>query len=161
MEDIEKALTTAKGLSPKRKVSSTCPLLRPDGSSVIPRRLWSAFVLRSGFDTDTIWCEAQKKKIRKLAGTVGEFVVDVTGKGVFKEEFVTAGGVSLKDIHMKNMESKKCPDLFFCGEVIDVDGVTGGFNFMNCWSTGFVSGHGAASSVCPVQLLSENARTQS
>eukprot|EP00566_Odontella_aurita_P011807 CAMPEP_0113527524 /NCGR_PEP_ID=MMETSP0015_2-20120614/1343_1 /TAXON_ID=2838 /ORGANISM="Odontella" /LENGTH=389 /DNA_ID=CAMNT_0000425967 /DNA_START=106 /DNA_END=1272 /DNA_ORIENTATION=- /assembly_acc=CAM_ASM_000160 len=147
VDEIDKTLTTVKGLSPKRMVSSACPLLCEGGSSAIPRRLWSALVIRSGFDPDTIWCEAPKKKIRKLAAIVGEFNVDVTGKGVFKEEFVTAGGISLKDIAMKNMESKKCPDLFFCGEVIDVDGVTGGFNFMNCWSTGFVAGNGAATCV--------------
>ena len=94
----------------------------------------------SGFEKDDIWAEASKKKVGALSRMIAEFNVDVTGKGVFKEEFVTAGGVKLKEITMKTMESKKCEGLYFCGEVIDVDGVTGGFNFMNCWSTGHTAG---------------------
>jgi len=101
-------------------------------------------VTESGFDKETTWNEAPKKKVGALARMVSECVLDVTGKSVFKDEFVTAGGVSLKEIDMKSMESKKCPGLFLCGEVIDVDGVTGGFNFMNCWSTGYTAGSGAA-----------------
>ena len=71
---------------------------------------------------------------------VAEFVVDVTSKGVFKEEFVIASGMKLTEITMQTMECKRCGVLYFCGEVIDVDGVTGGFNFMNCWSTGYTAG---------------------
>jgi len=66
---------------------------------------------------------------------------------VFKEEFVTAGGVNLKEVTMAKMESKRVPGLHFCGEVLDVDGVTGGFNFMGCWATGFVAGQSAAAHV--------------
>ena len=87
--------------------------------------------------------DLMKKKVAVLARMISQFVLNVTGRGVFKEEFVTAGGVSLKEITMKTMESKKCPGLFFCGEVIDVDGITGGFNFMNCWGTGYVAGTSA------------------
>ena len=144
VEEIENILWAFKSSAPKRAVSSSCPLSREDKSSAIPRRLWSALVIRSGFDKTTTWNDAPKKKVRKLAGFVGEFSTNVTGKGIFKEEFVIAGGVSLKEIDLRNMESKKCPGLFFCGEIIDVDGVTGGYNFMNCWSTGFVAGNGVA-----------------
>ena len=117
---------------------------------VIPKRLWSALVLESGLTREMTWSEANKKQVGKLSRSIAEFVVDVTGKGVFKDEFVTAGGVSLKEINMKTMESKKHPGLYFCGEVIDVDGVTGGFNFMNCWSTGFMAGTSCASSLAGV-----------
>ncbi len=137
-------------MSPKKMVSSACPLIRRGGgggvgdgnekssststtTTMIPRRLWSALVSKSGFEADTIWAEASKKKVGALARNIAEFSLDVTGKSIFKDEFVTAGGVTLKEITMKTMESKKCSGLFFCGEVIDVDGVTGGFNFMNCW----------------------------
>jgi len=145
--------------SPKRAIASSCPLLSKrvgggddydggdtgDGTqSVIPKRLWSALVLESGFEKGAVWGEAPKKKVAVLARMISQFVLKVTGRGVFKEEFVTAGGVSLKEISMKTMESKKCPGLFFCGEVIDVDGITGGFNFMNCWGTGYVAGMSAA-----------------
>jgi len=168
-EDIELILWQMTNSSPKRAVTSSCPLLSSssngmedgdkydnydydigddddDGYSqqpVIPKRLWSALVLESGFEKGTVWGEAPKKRVAVLARMIAQFVLTVTGRGVFKEEFVTAGGVSLKEIMMKTMESKKCPGLFFCGEVIDVDGVTGGFNFMNCWGTGYVAGMSA------------------
>lgn len=141
-EEIEKQLWSMTTISPKKLVISSCPLIRrnvnvKDGdeqsSTIIPRRLWSALVLASGFGKDKIWAEAPKKQVGALARNIAEFNLDVTGKSVFKDEFVTAGGVKLKEITMKTMESKKCSGLYFCGEVIDVDGVTGGFNFMNCW----------------------------
>ncbi len=145
-QEIESQLWKMTSMAPKRTISTSCPLLDPsDGSSVIPRRLWSALVTESGLEKDKIWAEAPKKKVATLSRNIAEFEVDVTGKGVFKEEFVTAGGVQLKEITMKTMESKICPGLYFCGEVIDVDGVTGGFNFMNCWSTGHTAGMNAVS----------------
>eukprot|EP00550_Attheya_septentrionalis_P009367 CAMPEP_0198297028 /NCGR_PEP_ID=MMETSP1449-20131203/35064_1 /TAXON_ID=420275 /ORGANISM="Attheya septentrionalis, Strain CCMP2084" /LENGTH=499 /DNA_ID=CAMNT_0043997825 /DNA_START=26 /DNA_END=1525 /DNA_ORIENTATION=- len=150
-EEIEEALWQITITSPKRAVSSGCPLFTSQlesqtesPSSSIPKRLWAAFAFESGFDKNTIWSEAPKKKVRVLSRLISEFVVDMTGKGVFKEEFVTAGGISLKEIDMKQLESKKCSGLFCCGEVLDVDGVTGGFNFMNCWSTGYIAGNSAA-----------------
>ncbi len=145
--EIESLLWSMTSLAPKKKITSVCPLMDESNSSVIPKRLWSALVIESGFDGTEIWAEAKKKKVGALSRTIAEFVVDVTGKGVFKEEFVTAGGVSLKELDMKTLESKKCPGLYFCGEVIDVDGVTGGFNFMNCWATGFMAGTNSALSI--------------
>lgn len=142
--DIETLLWSLTTKSPKRMVSSACPLLTREGSSVIPRRLWSSMVEQCGFENGSRWCEAPKKKVRALSRCISEFHLEFTGKGVFKEEFVTAGGISLKEIDMKTMGSKKCPGLFCCGELINVDGVTGGYNFQNCWSTGFVSGNSAA-----------------
>lgn len=144
-EDITNALWQFTSLSPKRFVATSCPLMRQDGSTAaIPKRLWQAFCRESGLDEDITWAAAPKKSVRALAQMMSECVIHVTGKGVFKEEFVTAGGVSLKEIDMRTMESKSCPGLFLCGEVIDVDGITGGYNFMNCWSTGFVAGTSAA-----------------
>ena len=70
----------------------------------------------------------------------------VSGKTTFKEEFVTAGGVSLSEIEVKSMESKIIPGLYFAGEVMDIDGITGGFNFQAAWTTGFIAGKNAASS---------------
>lgn len=127
--------------NPKRSVASLCPL----PNNAIPRRLWQALVLHSGFDADTKWGSATKKSVRRLAQNLVACPLEITSKGTFKEEFVTAGGVDLKEINMKTMESKICPGLFLCGEVINVDGVTGGFNFMNCWSTGFVAGESSSS----------------
>jgi predicted Rossmann fold flavoprotein len=150
-QNIEETLWRMTSISPKKTVSSVCPLLIQDeegtSTSAIPRRLWSALCSDCDIDKSTVWGEASKKKIAALSRNIAEFKADVTGKGVFKDEFVTAGGVSLKEINMKTMESKLVKGLYFCGEVLDVDGVTGGYNFMNCWSTGHVSGKSAVESL--------------
>jgi predicted Rossmann fold flavoprotein len=147
-EEIAEALWKMTSLSPKRNVATSCPLFRSDGSTAaIPKRLWHSFCTESGFDKDTTWAVAPKKSVGLLARMISECAIHVTGKGVFKEEFVTAGGVSLKEIDMRTMESKSYPGLFLCGEVIDIDGITGGYNFMNCWSTGYVAGTSAAQHV--------------
>ena len=134
---------------PKRKISTGCPLFtkasgKEDSAPVIPKRLWQALVQHSSISQDLTWGDVSKEAIKCLARALSSFSLPVTGKGTFKDEFVTAGGINLKEIHMTNMESKVTPGLFMCGEVLDVDGVTGGFNFMGCWSTGFVAGEGAA-----------------
>jgi predicted flavoprotein YhiN len=132
---------------PKRKVSIGCPLFMKEieeGTALIPKRLWQALVQHSSISQDITWGDTSKAMIRSLASILSSFSLTVTGKGSFKEEFVTAGGIHLKEVDMTNMESKIVPGLFMCGEVLDVDGVTGGFNFMGCWSTGFVAGEGAA-----------------
>jgi len=69
----------------------------------------------------------------------------VTGKSLNKDEFVTCGGVKLSEIHFKSMESKVCPGLFFAGELLDIDGITGGFNFQAAWTTGWIAGNAMAS----------------
>lgn len=147
-EQVADRLWQVKEISPKRAVITSCPLMLKDdnsgeSSSAIPRRLWASMVSSSGFAKETTWNEAPKKKVNALARMITECVLDVTGKSVYKDEFVTAGGISLREIDWKSMGSKKCPGLFVCGEVINVDGVTGGFNFMNCWSTGYTAGNGA------------------
>lgn len=128
--------------NPKKTVSTVCPLLLPTfvgneddptPTTAIPKRLWGALVRSTGMAMDLTWGQAPKKLVRKLATQVCACPLIMTSKGTFKEEFVTAGGVKLNEINMKTMQSKKCPGLFFCGELIDVDGVTGGYNFMNCW----------------------------
>lgn len=139
-ENLFEELWKVTTIHPKRAVASSCPL--PNNS--IPRRLWAALVAESGVELDTLWGAASKKAVRQIVRHIISCPIEVTGKGVFKEEFVTAGGVSLKGIDMTTMQSKIHQGLFFCGELIDIDGITGGFNFMNCWSTGFVAGHAAA-----------------
>jgi hypothetical protein len=146
IDQITDALWKVTSSNPKKTVSTTCPLLLPDGGTAIPRRLWSSMVQQAGFTETTLWAEASKKLVRKLAIQIGECPIEMTGKGTFKEEFVTAGGISLKEIDMRTMESKVCPGLYVCGELINIDGVTGGFNFMNCWGTGYVAGSSAATS---------------
>jgi predicted Rossmann fold flavoprotein len=106
----------------------------------IPKRLWQSLVTFIGIDSKTVWADLSKKSLNNLLIELlqGEYLIK--GKGVFKEEFVTCGGVNLREINFKTMESKKCPGLFFAGEVLDIDGVTGGFNFQSAWTTGWLAG---------------------
>ena len=106
--------------------------------SQIPLRLWKQLV---HFIGDKNWGDVSKAELRKLAQelTAGEF--EILGKGQFKEEFVTAGGVSLKEVDFKTMQSRIVDGLFFAGEVLDIDGITGGFNFQSSWTTGWLAGN--------------------
>lgn len=103
-------------------------------------RLWEYLLERSGLDVHKKWGELGKKGINKLIETLTNDSYDVSGKTTFKEEFVTCGGVSLKSINPKTMESKACPGIYFCGEIMDIDGITGGYNFQAAWTTGFIAG---------------------
>jgi predicted Rossmann fold flavoprotein len=110
----------------------------------LPMRLWEQLVIASGIARDTRWAAlsggAQHKLIQQLLRS--EF--PVTGKSLNKDEFVTCGGVRLNEVDFKTMESKICPGLFFAGEVLDIDGITGGFNFQAAWTTGWIAGNAMA-----------------
>ena len=110
--------------------------------SQIPIRLWKQL---TQFIGDKNWGDISKTELRKLAEelTAGQF--EITGKGQFKEEFVTCGGVNLNEVDFKTMQSRIVEDLFFAGEVLDIDGITGGFNFQSSWTTGWLAGNGLAS----------------
>lgn len=111
--------------------------------SQIPVRLWKQLV---HFIGEKNWGDVSKAELRKLATelTAGEF--EIQGKGQFKEEFVTCGGVNLKEVDFKTMQSRVVENLFFAGEVLDIDGVTGGFNFQSSWTTGWIAGSALAES---------------
>ncbi len=102
------------------------------------RRLWEFLVDKAGVSPETNWANISKQHVNKLAEILYRDVYKMQGKTTFKEEFVTAGGIDLKEINFKTMESKLVPGLFFCGEVLNIDGITGGFNFQNAWSTGYI-----------------------
>jgi predicted Rossmann fold flavoprotein len=106
----------------------------------MPSRMWGFVLDKAGIDGDTVWHQLSKKNRNKLLNLLLNDVYEVRGKTTFKEEFVTCGGVNLSDINMLTMESLKCKGMYFAGEVIDVDGITGGFNFQAAWTTGFVAG---------------------
>lgn len=107
----------------------------------LPARLWEQLVELAGIAPDTRWArltrEGRDGLIRLLLATE----VSVNGKSLNKEEFVTCGGVHLREVDFRTMESRLCPGLFFAGEVLDVDGITGGFNFQAAWTTGWIAGH--------------------
>jgi predicted Rossmann fold flavoprotein len=109
--------------------------------SQIPIRLWKQL---TQFIGDKNWGDVSKVELRKLAGelTAGEFTIE--GKGQFKDEFVTCGGVNLNEVDFKSMQSRIVKDLFFAGEVLDIDGITGGFNFQSSWTTGWLAGNALA-----------------
>ncbi len=102
-------------------------------------RLWQYLLQKSGLATDKKWSELGKKGINKLVNTLGHDVYEVNGKTTFKEEFVTCGGLSWSSIDAKHMRSKIHPDIYFAGEVVDVDGITGGYNFQAAWTTAFIA----------------------
>ena len=106
----------------------------------LPRGLWKALLLNEKIDNKLKWSELSKHKKESLVKCLIIKSYAINSRGPFGEEFVTAGGVSLKEINFKTMESKICEGLFFAGEVLNIDGVTGGFNFQHCWTSGWVAG---------------------
>ena len=106
----------------------------------LPHRLWQYLISRAGIDKETRWAELSKKSFNKLLQELqkGEYII--SGKGVFKEEFVTCGGIKLKEVNFKTMESRLVKGLYFAGEILDIDGVTGGFNFQSAWTTAYLAG---------------------
>ena len=104
----------------------------------LPKRLWENLVIAAGISEETKWADVTKKQLHSLIEqlTNGEFYVN--GKSTFKEEFVTAGGIDLKEVNFKTMESKILPNLYFAGEILNIDAITGGFNFQNAWTSGFI-----------------------
>jgi predicted Rossmann fold flavoprotein len=105
----------------------------------LPQRLWEYLLIQSGINPDIRWADLPAKEQNKLVKNLCVHEFAVNGKTTFKEEFVTAGGIVLNEIDHNTMESKIAPNIFFCGEVTDTDGVTGGFNFQNAWTTGFIA----------------------
>jgi predicted Rossmann fold flavoprotein len=130
-EDAIDLLKDIKIENAKKVISKKSPL-------EMPNRLWERLVLASGISEETKWADCNKIEINALANqlTAGEF--QVNGKSTFKEEFVTAGGIDLKEVNFKTMESKVIPNIYFAGEILNIDAITGGFNFQNAWTGGFI-----------------------
>jgi predicted Rossmann fold flavoprotein len=112
----------------------------------LPARLWEQLVLASGIARDTRWAALSGGAAHNLIRQLLRSEFSVTGKSLNKDEFVTCGGVRLSEVNFKTMESKICPGLFFAGEVLDIDGITGGFNFQAAWTTGWIAGRALAES---------------
>ncbi|BAY20507.1 hypothetical protein NIES2100_02490 [Calothrix sp. NIES-2100] len=106
----------------------------------LPHRLWQYILTRVGITTEDRWAELPNKMLNKLLAELTQGEYSISGKGAFKEEFVTCGGVNLKEVNFKTMESKLVPGLYFAGEILDIDGVTGGFNFQSAWTTAYLAG---------------------
>jgi len=104
----------------------------------LPKRLWQKLVLASKIEVESRWGDLNKFHLESLAAQLTKAIFDVEGKSTFKEEFVTAGGVDLKEVNFKTFESKLFKNLYFAGEVLNIDAVTGGFNFQNAWTSGYI-----------------------
>jgi predicted Rossmann fold flavoprotein len=109
----------------------------------MPNRLWMFLLSKNDIDPASRWHDLAGKSLNKLVNTLINDRYEVKGKTTFKEEFVTAGGVDLAEIQVNTMESTVCSGLFFAGEVMDIDGITGGFNFQAAWTTGYIAGKNA------------------
>ncbi len=113
----------------------------------LPARLWEYLVAKTGLPNNKKWQDVGKTDINRLINILRNDTYQVSGKTTYKEEFVTCGGISLNDIDWSDMQSKKVPNLYFAGEVLDIDGITGGFNFQAAWTTGYIAGTSAARSL--------------
>jgi predicted Rossmann fold flavoprotein len=113
----------------------------------LPQRLWSYLLQQSGIDEDKRWADLPAKEQNKLIANCCVQEFKVQGKTTFKEEFVTAGGIQLSEVDANTMQSKVVPHLYFAGEILDVDGITGGFNFQHAWTSGFIAAKAIAASL--------------
>ncbi len=125
----------------KRQLSSRSPF------DEIPKRLWLRLLAAADIPAATTWSQLSKAQATHLIDQLTASTFAVTGKSTNKDEFVTCGGVALDEIDFRTMQSKLVPGLYFAGEVIDVDGVTGGFNFQNAWTSGFIAGSDIAAAL--------------
>jgi predicted Rossmann fold flavoprotein len=132
-ETARAALEQARAANPKKQITTWCPV-------GLPSRLWEKLVAAAGLAPAAIWTGIGNTALRALAAQVCEAEFAVDGKSMFKEEFVTCGGVRLTEVDFKTMESRLASGLHFAGEFLDVDGITGGFNFQNAWTTGRLAG---------------------
>ena len=105
----------------------------------IPNRLWESLVHAASINNQTRWADASKAQVQNLGQQLCQCSFHIKGKSTYKDEFVTAGGIDLKEIDFKTMQSKLQPNLYFAGEVLNIDAITGGFNFQNAWTGGYIA----------------------
>ncbi|HEY9631800.1 MAG TPA: NAD(P)/FAD-dependent oxidoreductase [Coleofasciculaceae cyanobacterium] len=137
-DNLRQLLSAVKSQLPRRQITTSCPV-------AVPKRLWMSLVNTVGIGAEERWAEVSKKALNQLVQELTQGRYLIKGKGVFKEEFVTCGGVSLKEVDFKTMESRLVPGLYFAGEILDIDGVTGGFNFQSAWTTAWLAGQALGS----------------
>lgn len=130
--DVDETLARLKDANPKS-------LLRNAHPQALPKRFWLSLLARLGVESDKQWANVSRKELKLVVQGLTASPLAVSGQNRFKEEFVECGGVCLKQVDFKTMESRIFPGLYFAGEVLDVDGVTGGFNFQNAWTTGWIA----------------------
>ena len=137
INDVKNILNNIKNNNTKVKIGNVYPLK-------ITKRFWLQLLMKSGVEKEKNWSEINKKEFNIIVTNLFNCELEVLGKSRFKEEFVECGGINLKEINFKNMESKVCPGIYFSGEIMDIDGITGGFNFQNAWTSGWIAGSNMA-----------------
>ena len=142
VEQLRLQLAAARQQLARRQLANG----RPECLLPLRRRLWLALLEQAGLDGNRTWAELQRRGEQRLAELLLRTPLTVCGRGPFGEEFVTAGGVDLGEVNLAVMESRLIPGLHLAGELLDVDGVTGGFNFQHCWSSGWLAGQAIANS---------------
>ncbi len=130
-------LLAARQVNLKKQIATWNPF-------ALPSRLWERLIIAAGITPETVWTSVSNTSLQALASQVAAAEFTVEGKSLNKDEFVTCGGVRLREVDFKTMESRVCPGLHFAGEVLDIDGVTGGFNFQAAWTTGWLAGRAMA-----------------
>ncbi len=133
-KDLKEKINNFKLNNGKLNLTNLRPL------TLLPKRLWLFLLNKMEIDKDKKWSDLLANEREKMINILLKDKYTISSKGPFKEEFVTSGGVSINEVNFKSMESLKCPGLFFSGEVLDVDGITGGFNFQHCWTSGWLAG---------------------
>ncbi len=133
LDKLRDLMLAVKSQLPQKTIQNSCPV-------PIPHRLWESLTEYVGIQSSDRWAGLAHKTLDKLVIELNRGEYQIVGKGAFKEEFVTCGGVDLKSVNFQTMESKICPGLYFAGEILDIDGVTGGFNFQSAWTTGYLAG---------------------
>jgi len=141
-EELRALLSSTAAAHAAKKISNWNP-------TTLSNRLWLHLLERSDIHPDLRWSELGKKALNRLVNTLLNDRYEVKGKTTFKEEFVTAGGVALSEINFQTMQAKKIPNLSFAGELLDIDGITGGYNFQAAWTTGFIAGKHALAERAP------------
>jgi hypothetical protein len=136
-EALAAELQSRRESQPARRVVNT-PI------EPLSARLWERLMRASGIPTDTRWAALSRSGGHHLLQQLSRTELPVTGKSLNKDEFVTCGGVRLREVNFRTMESRLCPGLYFAGELLDIDGLTGGFNFQAAWTTGWIAGQAMA-----------------
>lgn len=136
-ENLKHRMIEYRQIYAARLVTSDCPF-------TLPKNLWKAFLEMAKIPENLRWSALSKQQIQDMISILNGCQFQIEGKSTYKDEFVTCGGIKLQEVDFKTMESKICPGLYFAGEVLDIDGVTGGFNFQNAWTTSWLAGNAIA-----------------
>lgn len=133
IEQVQSLLLDLKEQNTKTQIKNAYP-------NELAKRFWSQLLDVAEIPQELLWAQASKKQMLKLSELLFSSTFEILGKNRFKDEFVECGGVSLKEIDFKSLQSKITPGVYFAGELLDIDGITGGFNFQNAWTTSWIAG---------------------